>query len=499
MAAVVPPSRGLRNKDLRSMRVSRLLAPAGLGLLLGCSCVHAADFQVSRLDDSNPPQPGMLRAAVAAANAAPGADRIFIPLNGTVSLSAGELVITDALEIQGLGPAATGIDPGGASRALSIIGDINHPDAVNVVLRGLSFSGGNSGNTGGGAVGVLDFAKARVENCLFAGNSAQASGGALYVYQSQLTLLDSVLRENAAADVGGALAVEESHVRVERSVFRANDAAFGGAVGATGVNSRFDLIASRIENNTAANSGGGVALAVPDVGIVASTFSGNAAEFAGGGVYLLGVADAGTLLVQNSTLSGNTVRHEAGHGSGLALEHGRLQLRNSTVAYNGAPAATAGDGIGGGVYVAEGGHTLELISTLVAGNTRASGIASELSRATGIDGPPSVLSARRSLVQVAPAAGVLNGSNSDNRFDVDPLLQPLADNGGLTPVHALGVGSPACEHGEDTTSLTSDQRGAPFARRYGEVDIGAFEYRADTIFHGDFEIHPQGEYGCSRR
>jgi hypothetical protein len=482
------------------MRVSRLLAPAGLGLLLGCSCVHAADFQVSRLDDSNPPQPGMLRAAVAAANAAPGADRIFIPLTGTVALSAGELVITDALEIQGQGPAATGISPGGASRALSVIGDINHPDAVNVVLRGLSFSGGNSGNTGGGAVAVLDFAKARVENCLFAGNHAQASGGALYVYQSQLTLLDSVLRENSAADVGGALAAEESQVHVERSVFRANDAAFGGGIGAVGVTSHFDLIASRVENNTAANSGGGAALSIPDAAITASTLSGNAAEFAGGGVYLLGVTDAGALRVQNSTLSGNTVQHEAGHGSGLALEHGRLQLRNSTVAYNRAPAVVAaGDGIGGGVYVGEGGHTLELISTIVAGNTRGNGIASELSRGVDIDGPPSVLSARRSLVQVAPAAGVLNGSNSDNLFDTDPLLQPLADNGGLTPLHALGVGSPACEHGEDTTSLTSDQRGAPFARRYGEVDIGAFEYRADTIFHGDFEIHPQGEYGCSRR
>ncbi|WP_257385080.1 choice-of-anchor Q domain-containing protein [Tahibacter caeni] len=485
------------------MRASRLFAPAGFGLLLGCSCVHASDFQVTRLDDSNPPQPGMLRAAVAAANAAPGADRIFIASGGTVSLTAGELTITGALEIQGLGPATSGIDPGAASRALSIVGDINHPDAVDVVLRGLSFTGGSSGNTGGGAVAVLDFARARVENCVFAGNRAQASGGALYVYQSRLTLLDSVLRENAAADVGGALAAEESQVRVERSVFVANDAAFGGAAGATGVTTRFDLIASRVENNTAAHSGGGLALSVPDVGITASTLSGNAAEYAGGGAYLLGVTDAGALLVQNSTLSGNTVRHEAGHGSGVALVHGRLQLRNSTVAYNRAPAADAagdGIGIGGGVYVGEGGHTLELISTVVAGNTRGSALLpSELARGVDIDGPPSLLSARRSLIRVAPEAGVLNGVSVDNLVDVDPLLLPLAGNGGAVPTHALGVGSPACERGEDTTGLSYDERGAPFARRYGVVDVGAYEYRADTIFLGDFENHPEGSYGCSRR
>ena len=94
---------------------------------------------------------------------------------------------------------------------------------------------------------------------------------------------------------------------------------------------------------------------------------------------------------------------------------------------------------------------------------------------------------------------MLNGSNTDNLIDADPLLQPLADNGGPAPTHALGVGSPACERGEDTASLSYDQRGAPFARRYGEVDIGAFEYRADAIFYGDFEVHPQGSYGCWRR
>ncbi|WP_386070157.1 choice-of-anchor Q domain-containing protein [Tahibacter sp. UC22_41] len=473
----------------------------GVALALSCAGAQAADFTVTRFDDSNPPQPGMLRAAVAAANAAPGADRIVIPAGATVTLSAGEIPISDAVEIQGgSGMAAIGISPGQTSRMFGIVGDINHPSAVNVVLRALTFSGGNGGSTGGGAVAVLDFAKLRVENCVFFGNRSQASGGAVYVYQSQLTLLDSLLHDNAAADVGGALAVEESQVYVERSVFQVNDAAFGGAVGAIGVTSRVELVASRVENNTAANSGGGVALSVPDVTITQTTLSGNTAEYAGGGVYLLGVADAGALLVRNSTLSGNSVRHETGHGSGLVLEHGRLQLRNSTVAYNRAPAAvTNGDGIGGGVYVGEGGHTVELISTIVAGNTRGKGVASELSRGVGIDGPPSVLSARRSLVQVAPAPGVLNGTNTDNLIDTDPLLQPLAGNGGPVPTHALGVGSPACERGEDTTGLSYDERGAPFARRYGEVDIGAFEYRADTIFYGDFELHPQGNYGCWRR
>ncbi|HUF78353.1 MAG TPA: choice-of-anchor Q domain-containing protein [Thermoanaerobaculia bacterium] len=67
-----------------------------------------------------------------------------------------------------------------------------------------------------------------------------------------------------------------------------------------------------------------------------------------------------------------------------------------------------------------------------------------------------------------------------HRFDfgdlpgVDPLLGPLADNGGPTHTHALLVGSPAI----DTTALgvapPEDQRGVP--RPQGpRADIGAFE------------------------
>ena len=58
--------------------------------------------------------------------------------------------------------------------------------------------------------------------------------------------------------------------------------------------------------------------------------------------------------------------------------------------------------------------------------------------------------------------------------DSDPLLAPLADNGGPTPTHALLPGSPAINQGSSTES--NDQRGAPFVRNFGGgVDIGAYE------------------------
>ena len=65
-------------------------------------------------------------------------------------------------------------------------------------------------------------------------------------------------------------------------------------------------------------------------------------------------------------------------------------------------------------------------------------------------------------------------TGSNNLFSTDPMLGPLADNGGPTMTHALLPGSPAIDAGS-STELT-DQRGAPFLRNSGGgVDIGAYE------------------------
>jgi hypothetical protein len=67
---------------------------------------------------------------------------------------------------------------------------------------------------------------------------------------------------------------------------------------------------------------------------------------------------------------------------------------------------------------------------------------------------------------------------------LDARLGPLADNGGQTQTHALLLGSPAINAGNnslavapDNTPLTTDQRGAGFPRIVGgTVDMGSFEF-----------------------
>ena len=67
-----------------------------------------------------------------------------------------------------------------------------------------------------------------------------------------------------------------------------------------------------------------------------------------------------------------------------------------------------------------------------------------------------------------------NFSSASSRGTLDPLLGPLADNGGPTPTMALLPGSPAIDAGDDSACPPTDQRGV--ARPQGlACDIGAFE------------------------
>ncbi|RBP48545.1 thrombospondin type 3 repeat-containing protein [Arenicella xantha] len=60
----------------------------------------------------------------------------------------------------------------------------------------------------------------------------------------------------------------------------------------------------------------------------------------------------------------------------------------------------------------------------------------------------------------------------------DPLLGPLADNGGATLTHALMSGSPAINPGSSVNPTSTDQRG--FAA-VGTRDVGAFEVQSLSV------------------
>jgi large repetitive protein len=168
----------------------------------------------------------------------------------------------------------------------------------------------------------------------------------------------------------------------------------------------------------------------------------------GGGIYNY---EEGQLTLVNSTVS----RNRAEKGGGIA-SYGHVSLRSSTVAENSAA-------LGGGILIGgSGDQTLQLEHTIVADNTAPQGANCSISAGLTVTYPGTSLSSDASC-GTDPALVV-----------ADPLLGPLAANGGPTKTHALLQGSPAIDAVTSCT-VSEDQRSV--ARPQGPAcDIGAFEF-----------------------
>jgi hypothetical protein len=143
-----------------------------------------------------------------------------------------------------------------------------------------------------------------------------------------------------------------------------------------------------------------------------------------------------------------------------------LTVINSTISGN-SVTGNSSTNLGGGIYV--GGLGLSVGTTIFAGNTAG----------TGPDVSATLTSLGYNLI--GNTSGSRGFGAPGDQLNVDPLLGPLAANGGPTQTMALLPGSPAIDAGNDSVLgfpyyLTTDQRGSGFSRKVGShVDIGAFE------------------------
>lgn len=168
---------------------------------------------------------------------------------------------------------------------------------------------------------------------------------------------------------------------------------------------------------------------------------------------------AGMLTLANCTLSGN----RAIYGGGVFNEAGTLVLTNCTASNN------IASHIGGGLYTTGG-------SIILQNSIIASGTDIDCYNAGW-----GTVSAFSSLIEDSGKdACWISPGVFGNIVGVNPLLGPLADNGGLTLTHALLWGSPAIDAGDNDLAvdphgepLTTDQRGA--WRLWHQVDMGAYE------------------------
>jgi CSLREA domain-containing protein len=218
-----------------------------------------------------------------------------------------------------------------------------------------------------------------------------------------------------------------------------------------------------LQNSTVSGNTGtmGAGIAASGSGIAALngvTVSGNTASTGrltrGGGIAADG---SGGLILQNSTVSGNTAVDEVGAASqgGGVYSSGQLAIIASTIASNSADE-------GGGLYaVPPQSGTFSMSSSLIShGAGGACG------------GSADSLTATANVISDATC----QFKDPSNLQSVNPQIGTLADNGGPTNTHALQPTSPAI--GRAASCLALDQRGFT---RVAPCDSGAYEYRAPTL------------------
>jgi len=222
-------------------------------------------------------------------------------------------------------------------------------------------------------------------------------------------------------------------------------------------------------------SGGGGLVTSGPVVVVSSSVTGNSSRNTAGGHTVgggIGAYYGESLVVANSTVSGNmTDTTGTTRGGGVAASN--VEFLDSTIAFN------RSAGPGGGIVLY--GHTYPWVlqSTIVASNTSTDDPAA--ADLYAYEGPGLVVGGSHNIV-VASSQATLPGDT----LALDPLLLPLAYNGGRTLNHALGDGSPAIDAGNNASGESNDQRG--FERVVGlGPDIGSYERDDDRIFYDAFD------------
>src|SRR5205085_8247832 len=129
--------------SISARRVPRRPKAPGLHLEALDDRTVPSTFTVTNLLDGGSDS---LRAAVAAANANPGADTIDFATTGTIALTSGELDITDSLTINGPGAGALTVSGTYVSRVFGIAGN------PTVVIAGLTVTNGATIDSPGGGI-----------------------------------------------------------------------------------------------------------------------------------------------------------------------------------------------------------------------------------------------------------------------------------------------------------------------------------------------------------
>jgi hypothetical protein len=415
-----------------------------------------------------------LRGAITAANSHVGPDGIdfALPAGSVINLTQALPDLSGDISIDGPGPGNLTVQRNAAAK-FRIFNVTNSTSTGVVSLSGLTISSGFVDSAGGGiqnaSVGTVN-----VINCVVRDNGAFSGAAIKNSTTGTVNVRNSTIRSNRASShgagventSGGTVTISNSSL-VSNIIFGDEDrAARGGAIFSGG--GTVTITGSTLASNQASGGDG--------------TFGGAGK---GAAIYtsltLLNITNSS--LIGNLAQGGNSTSGPGGEASGGAIFHnGTLNVTNCTFSGNrtsGGHGQSPGEFRGGGIF--NDGGTANIKSTIIALNTQ---FVSPPQFASAPDVSGAFTSHGFNFI------GKTNGSTGftaatdqtgTSAAPLDPKFDTagLKDNGGPTHTIALLCGSTAIDRGTSAGlagNLTTDQRGAGFARSFGAgTDVGAFE------------------------
>jgi predicted outer membrane repeat protein len=351
---------------------------------------------------------------------------------------------------------------GGASAQLMISG---------MTIQNGSVPGASIPINSGGGLDVAAGSTANVSDMVFTGNRAAFAGGAIR-NEGTTNLSNSVLSGNASVIADGGFANNEgATARLSNVIISANAANINGGFANRGLATLTNVL---IAGNLAFGLAGAMANANgANLTMTNVTVSNNTSFFLIGGFGNLGNAT-----LTNVTITGNSAQGDLGGMGNL----GTATLTNVTITDNSGPGGTGG--------LASGPEARAILEPLAA-----------ILAISGVVIPqPGPTVVRRSIIANNTPGGQCSGpitseggnlefaghtcgfkAELGDLVNVEPLLAPLAANGGFVPTQALLPGSPAIDAIKSGCPPPGfDARGVP--RRQGKgCDIGAYERSGRTL------------------
>ena len=378
-----------------------------------------------------------------------GADTVT--LSGNVRLSRALPLVTSNMTIEGGGFTISG------NGRTHIIG-VNNRGTLTInevtITNGRAGWGGAIGNFGkltitnstvtrnsaeqGGAIGndgALTIRNSTIDN-----NMAEDDGGAIYIDNGTLTIINTRVNNNNLASTygdGGAIYNDNGTLTITDSTFNNNSAGDDGGVIYSGSTKKTNIASSAFIRNSAGDRGGAIFIIYGEHTLTDSTFNGNSADGNGGAIY-----NWEDLIITNSTFSNNST-----DGNGGAI-YNRSDLTINSSTFSGNSAAEDG----GGLYQASD-STVNLRNSIIASSRQGGDCYGRLNTNT---------------------SNLIEDGSCYAELSDDPMLGELVEpDDGSPAYYPLLEGSPAIDASSRSCPST-DQIGT--VRPQGAAcDIGAYE------------------------